>query len=755
MSNNNVDAAAAPVKPLVLRGEPAAQRFLELLAGSADAPACWRLIHDRDKNEDAIKHDGAYDKLMRTRLENAQAEGFAPFVVVNEGGQRAEDIKRVRALFVDLDGAPLPRSWHYPPHVVVETSPGRFHAYWLVRDLAIAEFESAQRRLAAHYGGDATVCDLPRVMRVPGYLHQKGRPHRATLADHTGGEPRHLVEVPAADVLAGLPADPARVASAPTGEPTSLAHFREVLSYIDPTFSGGDGDWVGMAKALRWGQLPVLGLGEQEDRDDLLDDWCSGALWRERTGDEAFAVATYGSRDVLMHRTSDRPREGGGVVGFGTFIHYARKAGYAGPPSRIMDANIPAANDPADDLSGVTFGELSRRDAKPVEYLSDGFVRKSVVNFLSGPGGVNKSRLAVQLGLCINAGVDAIGRKTQRARFVYVSAEDDADEVTRRTQAITRKLKLPGDSDAVYLDRYARNNVLAKVSEGGGVEHAPFYDKLRRRLAGIAGHKFVVLDSCYDFVEWRGNAKVDEGAVRAFIRAVLDPLGAKTDSTLLVLWHPSRTGIAAGDMAGWSVAWENAPRSKLTLSAVEGAEDAYELRVGKANAAKKGLAVTLYWDGGALLPRDGIDDDAKRENFQAALVRAAIQCAETGMPIRGQSDPPDYVYEEVEKACGRRPSKREIKKGLQDAALRDRTLEYVRGTNLTAAGYYPPGRAVEMARRVRKREDQREQDATFMAGYKAAEADRAERRAAKAQAKAQEEAARRAERDKAKLAHLM
>ena len=89
----------------------------------------------------------------------------------------ADAVARVAAVFVDLDGAPLPaEGFHLRPTAVVESSPGRFHAYWAVHDLPLEDFTATQKHLAALYGGDPSVSDLPRVMRLPGYWHGKREP---------------------------------------------------------------------------------------------------------------------------------------------------------------------------------------------------------------------------------------------------------------------------------------------------------------------------------------------------------------------------------------------------------------------------------------------------------------------------------------------------------------------------------------------------------------------------------------------------
>jgi RepB DNA-primase from phage plasmid len=121
--------------------------------------------------------DGAWDDLCRL-----SQRGAGIFVCVNETnfrGRTADDITRVRALFADLDGAHLENTWNVPlaPGWISRTSPGRFHAYWKVHGIELHEFRDLQKRIIALTGSDPKVHDLPRVMRLPGFPHQKGKPY--------------------------------------------------------------------------------------------------------------------------------------------------------------------------------------------------------------------------------------------------------------------------------------------------------------------------------------------------------------------------------------------------------------------------------------------------------------------------------------------------------------------------------------------------------------------------------------------------
>lgn len=162
-----------------------AEAFLSALA--PDGELTFQTFDDakrRRKELSRILH-GAY-RTKAQALADLNQRGAGCFVMVNRGdskGRRIENVKSVRALFLDLDGAPLGPVLKapIPPPIVCESSPGKFHAYWPITGIPLADFGRAQKAIAANYGGDAKVCDLPRVMRLPGFLHLKAEPVRSRL----------------------------------------------------------------------------------------------------------------------------------------------------------------------------------------------------------------------------------------------------------------------------------------------------------------------------------------------------------------------------------------------------------------------------------------------------------------------------------------------------------------------------------------------------------------------------------------------
>jgi hypothetical protein len=105
-------------------------------------------------------------------------QGVGIFVTVNRttlrGRRACENIVAVRANFADLDGAPLqPCVDALKPHIITETSPGKFHVVWRVGEEPLDQFEQVQRAITARFGAD-DLHDLPRVLRMPGFYHCKG-----------------------------------------------------------------------------------------------------------------------------------------------------------------------------------------------------------------------------------------------------------------------------------------------------------------------------------------------------------------------------------------------------------------------------------------------------------------------------------------------------------------------------------------------------------------------------------------------------
>jgi len=168
-----------------------AAEFLRRLDPEADA-FTFQTFDDTMAKRGALARvlHGDLDHVVN-RLEALQESRAGVFVTVAETdgrGRQTHNIQRVRAVFTDLDGAPLATvlTAGLDPHMVVASSLGRFHAYWLCDDCPLGQFERVQRALAHRFAGDPSVHDLARVMRLPGFRHFKGTAQTTRIVEGIG-----------------------------------------------------------------------------------------------------------------------------------------------------------------------------------------------------------------------------------------------------------------------------------------------------------------------------------------------------------------------------------------------------------------------------------------------------------------------------------------------------------------------------------------------------------------------------------------
>lgn len=176
------------------------QKFLTLLSEgeSSSDKDTFTFQTFTDNKSKGGKH---YPQILHGTLEQHREaliklnqQGSSIFVTVNKTdgtGRKTENITAIRAVFVDLDGSPLEPIYQcaLPPHIIIESSIGRYHAYWILEGLPLEEFSDIQKMLAATFKGDPKVYDLPRVMRLPGFYHQKGTPYLSKIINESGERP--------------------------------------------------------------------------------------------------------------------------------------------------------------------------------------------------------------------------------------------------------------------------------------------------------------------------------------------------------------------------------------------------------------------------------------------------------------------------------------------------------------------------------------------------------------------------------------
>ena len=252
---------------------------------------------------------------------------------------------------------------------------------------------------------------------------------------------------------------------------------------------------------------------------------------------------------------------------------------------------------PASDFDGIT--------PPARQWHVDGLIPANQVTMLGGDGGVGKSLLALQLAVSTAAADQWIGMHPASGKTIYISAEDDRDELHRRVADIAHQSGHGlGDLSNLIMRSLAGEDALLAVADSrqGTLQTTPLLAELDQTI-GDHSARLLVLDTLADFHSGQEN---DRAVARQFI-GILRGLALRHECTILLLAHPSLTGISSGSGLSGSTAWSNSVRSRLYIERIT--EDGYEpdpdqrrLSTKKANYGKTGNEIFIRWHNGAFIP---------------------------------------------------------------------------------------------------------------------------------------------------------
>jgi RecA-family ATPase len=230
------------------------------------------------------------------------------------------------------------------------------------------------------------------------------------------------------------------------------------------------------------------------------------------------------------------------------------------------------------------------------------------ITLIGGDGGTGKSLLALHLACAVAMRKPWLGREIAGGVAMYLSAEDDRDELHRRLDTITRAEGegLAALTDLSVVSLAGSGAVLAMPQPRGNLLTAtPRFADLEARVAQEQP-ALLVLDTLSDL--WSGDEN-NRAQARQFV-AMLRSIAIRHRCAVVLLAHPSLTGMANGTGLSGSTAWSNSVRSRLTLERV--LQDGYEadpdrrrLVVQKANYASRGAEITMCWQSGVFVVEGG------------------------------------------------------------------------------------------------------------------------------------------------------
>lgn len=243
----------------------------------------------------------------------------------------------------------------------------------------------------------------------------------------------------------------------------------------------------------------------------------------------------------------------------------------------------------------------------PVDWLAFQRIPRGDVTTLHGDGGAGKTDIALRLAANVaRHAPDWLGNVIADGPAVFISAEEPEREIRRRiwlhAQHDGYGLADLGSLRLWVPDDDAHNTVLATPDRNGIMRPTSLFDSI-----GVAIHELqpvlVVVDNV---AATFGGNQVDRLMARTYVnlwRAV-----ARIDSkpAILLLDHPSLSGLTNGSGRGGNMDWRNSVRSALYLRpADEKAEADRGIRIletAKSNYGPSGPAtqIRLQWGEGGL-----------------------------------------------------------------------------------------------------------------------------------------------------------
>ncbi|MCA0199893.1 MAG: AAA family ATPase [Proteobacteria bacterium] len=236
-------------------------------------------------------------------------------------------------------------------------------------------------------------------------------------------------------------------------------------------------------------------------------------------------------------------------------------------------------------------------------WIIPGLIPMASVTMLTGNGGEGKSLLAAQLAAAAVTHSTWLGYEVRQVRALMIHAEDDKDEITRRSDGL---LKPSGrdmrDLDGLtMLDRDGDVSSIMYEAMGQDVtgRFTEFYERTWSTVQTL-GAQLLILDSLYNF--FGGNENI-RSQVNEFIGG-LKRLAKKLNCAVVLVAHPSRAGMTSGAGDAGSTAWHNAVRSRLYLhrkkhpSGDPDEKGPLVLEPMKSNYGALGEAIPIAFEGG-------------------------------------------------------------------------------------------------------------------------------------------------------------
>jgi RecA-family ATPase len=242
---------------------------------------------------------------------------------------------------------------------------------------------------------------------------------------------------------------------------------------------------------------------------------------------------------------------------------------------------------------------------EPRPWLITDRIPRRNVTLLSGEGSIGKSILLMQLLGATVRGELWLGSVPERGPVLYLSAEEEDNELRHRMQAVAASLGTTRErlvKEGLRVLSFAgKDAVLAEPDHDGLLRSTPLFLRILKDAVALKP-KMIALDAAADVF---GGNEIDRAQARQFI-TLIRHMAIATDAAVILVAHPSLQGIASDSGLSGSTAWHNSVRARMYLKKAPGEDEALRaLEVKKNNYGPVTETILLRWQNGVYVAEPG------------------------------------------------------------------------------------------------------------------------------------------------------
>jgi RecA-family ATPase len=262
------------------------------------------------------------------------------------------------------------------------------------------------------------------------------------------------------------------------------------------------------------------------------------------------------------------------------------------------------------------------------EWVIENRIPNRCVALLSGEGAAGKSTIALHQSSAHTIGREYLGVVPRQGPALFIDAEDDTGVIHRRLDAVRRHYGVTyqelSDGGLNIWSLTGQDAVLAATSRSGRIEPTALYRELLERVGDTKPVLTTIASSANVFA---GNEN-DRPQVQQFVD-LLTRVAVAADGAVVLISHPSLTGMQSDSGLSGSTQWHNAVRARLYLKGVkeERGEPTTDMRVlecRKNNYGPITERILLRYQNGLFLPVLGATVDMAERHQQAEEVYVEI-----------------------------------------------------------------------------------------------------------------------------------